>query len=433
MKSKHLIIISFDAVSADDINKLQTLDNFKYLINNGSLITNVESVYPTLTYPAHATIMTGLYPKNHGIINNTINNFFDPNPNWYWYRNSIKSETLFDLAYKKGLTTAALLWPVCGRSTIDYNLTEIFPTKSWQNQLVMSAFSGNIKYQLELNKKFGHLRKGISQPYLDNFVHESALYTISKYKPNLMLIHYTDVDTNRHNYGYNSKEVNEALLRHDKRLGEIINVLKENNIFEDTTIVALGDHSALNTNYMIRLNSLFRENNLLTVNKNGKIKNYKAIAKTCDGSSYIYLKDKKDIDTYNKVLEILENFINSKDKPIEFILTSKEAEDFGADPNCTFMLEGNLGFYFIDEALGDYIEKVNEKDIGKISHRFKATHGYHPRKSNYTTFFMAFGNGIKKGVKIDGGKLINHGPTLAKILDLDLGKTDGIVENRILI
>lgn len=433
MKTKHLIIISFDAVSSNDINKLKKLDNFKYLIENGSLITNVESVYPTLTYPAHATIMTGLYPKNHGVINNTLNSFYDSNPNWYWYRNYIKSETLFDLASKKGLSTAALLWPVCGRSNIDYNLTEIFPTKPWQNQLVMSALSGNIKYQLELNKKFGHLRKGLSQPHLDNFVHEASIYTISKYKPNLTLIHYTDVDTNRHNYGYDSKEANDALLRHDKRLGEIIYTLKENNMFEDSTIIALGDHSALNTNYMIRLNSLFRENNLLTVNKKGQINSYKAIAKSCDGSSYVYLKDKHDTNTYNKVLEILETFKNSKDKPIEFILTAKEAEDFGADPNCTFMLEGNLGFYFIDEALGNHIEKVNEKDILKISHRFKATHGYHPKKSNYTTFFMAFGKGIKEGVQIDDGKLVNHGPTIAKILDLDLGKTDGIAENRILI
>ena len=81
MESKYLIVISFDAVSSDDIDKLEKLDNFKYLMDNGSVIKNVESVYPTLTYPAHATIMTGMYPKNHGIINNTLNKFSDINPN----------------------------------------------------------------------------------------------------------------------------------------------------------------------------------------------------------------------------------------------------------------------------------------------------------------------------------------------------------------
>ena len=432
MKPKYLIIISFDAVSSHDIEKLKELDNFKYLIDNGSLITNVESVYPTLTYPAHATIMTGMYPKNHGIINNTLNKFSDVNPNWYWYRKYIKTNTLYDLASEKGLTTAALLWPVTGRSKINYNLTEIFAPKPWQNQIVMSALSGSVKYQLDLNKRFGHLRNGLSQPALDNFVHESVKYTISKYKPNLLLIHYTDVDTNRHNHGYDSKEANDALLRHNERLGEIIKTLKENSIFEDSTIVALGDHSALDGEYLIRLNSLFRENGLLKVNDNGIIKSYKAVAKTCDGSSYIYLKDKNDTETYNKVHDILEKLIDNPNSPIEFILNSKEAEDFGADPNCTFMVEANLNYYFVDEAIGDIVEKIKEDEIGKVSHRTKATHGYHPKKANYTTFFIACGKGIKKGVKIDGGSLINHGPTLAKLLGVNLGNTDGVAEDTLL-
>ena len=432
MESKYLIVISFDAVSSDDIDKLEKLDNFKYLMDNGSVIKNVESVYPTLTYPAHATIMTGMYPKNHGIINNTLNKFSDINPDWYWYRKYVKTKTLYDLASEKGLTTAALLWPVAGRSSINYNLAEIFAPKPWQNQLVMSALAGSLKYQLDLNKRFGHLRNGLSQPALDNFVHESVKYTIDKYKPNLLLIHYTDVDTNRHYHGYNSKEANDALLRHDKRLGEIIKALKEANIFEESTIVALGDHSALDGNYMIRLNSLFRENGLLEVNKKGIITSYKAVAKNCDGSSYVYLKDKNDTDTYKKVKELLENLKNSDKSPIDFILNSKEAEDEGADPNCSFMVEGNLNYYFVDETLGKVIEKVKESEVGKVPHRTKATHGYHPKKPNYNTFFMAFGKGIKKGVKIDGGKLINHGPTLAKILGVDLGKTDGEAEERIL-
>lgn len=431
MESKYLIIISFDAVSSEDIDKLKELNNFKYLIDNGSVISNVESVYPTLTYPAHATIMTGMYPKNHGIVNNTLNKFSDVNPDWYWYRKYIKTNTLYDLAAEKGLTTAALLWPVAGRSSINYNLTEIFAPKPWQNQLVMSALSGSVKYQLDLNKRFGHLRHGLSQPDLDNFVHESVKYTITKYKPNLLLIHYTDVDTNRHYHGYNSKEANEALLRHNERLGEVIKALKEANIFEESTIVALGDHSALDGDYMIRLNSLFREAGLLKVNEKGIIKSYKAVAKTCDGSSYVYLKDKNDTETYKKVKELLEELKNRKDSPIDFILNSKEAENEGADPNCSFMVEGNINFYFVDEALGNVIEKVKENEVGKVSHRTKATHGYHPKKPNYNTFFMAFGKGIKKGVKIDGGKLINHGPTLAKILGVNLGKTDGKVEERI--
>ena len=61
------------------------------------------------------------------------------------------------------------------------------------------------------------------------------------------------------------------------------------------------------------------ENNLIEV-KNNKVKSYKAIAKSCDGSSYIYLNNKNDKDIINKLKEILNNLKNQKDSPIEEIL-----------------------------------------------------------------------------------------------------------------
>lgn len=432
MKTKYLIILSFDAVSSEDVVKLREFKNFKYLIENGSLINNVESIYPTLTYPAHASIITGMYPSGHGIINNTLNKPFDTNPDWYWYSKYIKSKTLFELAKENDLTTASLLWPVTGRSNIDYNLPEIFCTKPWHNQLVMSILSGSLKYQLDLNKRFSHIRDGISQPALDNFVQESVKYTILKYKPNLMLIHFTDVDAHRHYHGYNSVEANEALKRHDVRLGEIIDTLKGANILKDSTIIALGDHSTIDGNNMINVNVLLKENGLLEVDSKGKLKSYKAIAKSCDGSSYIYLKNRNDKKVLNLVSTILNDFKNTSDSPIEFILSNEEAVNCGADPECSFMLEAKRGFYFVDELCGNIIETVNECDVGKLSHRTKSTHGYSPTKDNYGTFLVAFGKGIKKGTVLESGKIINHGPTFAKLLGLNLVNTDGMVEDRIL-
>lgn len=432
MKTKYLIVISFDAVSSQDLEKMRKLSNFKYLIENGSVIENVESIYPTLTYPAHASIITGKYPKNHGIINNTLNNAFDSNPDWYWYRKYIKGDTLFDAAKANGLTVSTLLWPITGRSSIDYNLPEVFCTKKWHRQIVMSALAGPLKFQLNLDKKFGHLRNGIKQPFLDNFVQECAKYTISTYKPNLMFIHFTDVDTHRHYFGYDSKEANEALIRHNQRLGELIDVLKANSIFESSTIVALGDHSAIDGNKMIKLNLLFKENNLLEVNSNGKLKSYKAFAKSCDGSSYIYLKDKNDVDTKEKVFDLLNNFNTTYGDAIEFILNDEESSKLGADNNCTFMIEANRGFYFIDELEGSIIEEVQEQDVNVLPHRTKATHGYSPTKDNYGTFLIASGVGIKKGVTIEKGKLINHGPTFAKLLGLELKNTDGEIVSEML-
>lgn len=431
MTSKYMIVISFDAVSSEDLDILKTLPNFKKLMEGGSVIKNVDSIYPTLTYPAHATIVTGKYPSNHGIIDNTIFKMGDFVPDWYWYRKYLKGETIYDLAKKNGLKTCSLLWPVTARSGIDFCMPEIFPTKSYHNQMLMSATSGTVGFQLDLNKRFGNLRKGIEQPELDNFVVEAAKYTIKKHKPNLTLIHFTDVDTNRHHYGYSNSVIDDAFKRHDKRLGEIIDSLKEAGIYDESTIVALGDHSQLDANKIIKINKVLYENGLITL-KNGKVTDYRAISKSLDGSAYIYLKNNKDNSTFNTVKSLLNNIIEEDKSSIEFILEKDEIKEAGADSKASFMVEGGLGYYFVDDLDGDVIENLNIDDIKIIPHRYKGIHGYSPKKENYGTFFIGYGVGFKAGVVLNKGKLINHGPTIAKILGFDMKAVDGEVVEEIL-
>ena len=429
MKNKYVIVISFDAVSEEDLEFLSKQPNFSKLIKNGALIKNVESVYPSLTYPAHATIVTGKYPKNHGVINNTVLDFKNDNPDWYWYRKYIKGDTIFDLAEKSGMKTCSILWPVTARSKITYNMPEIFCTKRYDNQILKSALAGSKIYQVNMNKKFGYLRQGMEEPYLDNFATEVAKKTIRELKPNLILLHLIDSDSQKHKYGIENKEVIESLNRHDERLGEIIESLKLAGIYEDSTIIALGDHSQINVNNVIKLNSILMKNDLINVNGN-KIKSYKAIAKSCDGSSYIYLKNKNDVETRKKVRDILNELKNKYSNVIEEVYNNEEIKNLGADINASFMIEAKRGYYFIDDFLGEAIEVIDESS--KIKHKLRASHGYLPSRDNYKTFFIAYGKTIKKGVVLEKGKLINHGPTIAKILDIDLRDCDGIVEERIL-
>lgn len=429
MKNKYVIVISFDAVSEEDLEFLSKQPNFSKLIKNGALIKNVESVYPSLTYPAHATIVTGKYPKNHGVINNTVLDFKNDNPDWYWYRKYIKGDTIFDLAEKSGMKTCSILWPVTARSKITYNMPEIFCTKKYDNQILKSALAGSKIYQVNMNKRFGYLRQGMEEPYLDNFATEVAKKTIRELKPNLILLHLIDTDSQKHKYGIKNKEVIESLKRHDERLGEIIESLKLAGIYEDSTIIALGDHSQINVNNVIKLNSILMKNDLINVNGN-KIKSYKAIAKSCDGSSYIYLKNKNDVETRKKVRDILNELKNKYSNVIEEVYNNEEIKNLGADINASFMIEAKRGYYFIDDFLGEAIEVIDESS--KIKHKLRASHGYLPSRDNYKTFFIAYGKTIKKGVVLEEGKLINHGPTIAKLLDIDLRDCDGIVEERIL-
>ena len=255
--------------------------------------------------------------------------------------------------------------------------------------------------------------------------------TIREEKPNLLLLHLVDVDSQKHIYGSKSKEVRKALERHDKRLGEIIEVLKFSGIYNESTIIALGDHSQLDVKKAVRLNSILYKNNMIKINDN-KIKKYKAIAKSCDGCTYIYLNDKKDNETKSKIKKILNNLRVQEGSPVEEIYEEKEISNLGADTEAAFMVEAKEGYYFIDEVLGETIEEITINDNCKVKHKLKGAHGYLPSRKNYKTFFIASGKGIKNGIVLEAGKLINHGPTIAKLLGITLEEVDGECEDRIL-
>jgi len=427
----HLIVISFDCLSALDYPILQTLPNFQHLFQLGAIVPKVETIYPSVTYPCHATIVTGNYPHRHGVINNTLLQPGNPSPDWNWFRDSIKGTTLYDEVKKANMTTAALLWPVTGKAKIDYNMPEIFANRPWQNQILVSLKSGSPFYQWDLNTRFGHFRNGLNQPELDDFVLESTVHTITTKKPNLLLVHFTDLDTQRHYHGFSSIEATAALHRHNERLGRIIEALKVSGIYENSTVVALGDHSALDEGIALNPNVLLRRENLIKTNTKGKIINWKAYCKSCDGSAYIYLKDKHDVETLDIIKTLFYSLVEDPASGIEKVLTSEQAAEKGADGNCLFMLEARKGYYFLEDFDGKYVKTVTVEDVWADKKYTLACHGYSPEKENYTTIFMAAGKGIKP-VTFPSMRLIDEGPTLARLLGVSLGNTDGRMIEEIL-
>ncbi|MFK9090614.1 alkaline phosphatase family protein [Bacillus salipaludis] len=429
----HLVIISFDCLSALDFPILKDLPHFQTILNKGTYVENVETIYPSVTYPCHATIVTGNYPNRHGVINNTLLQPGRLSPDWNWYRDCIYGTTLYDEVKRANLTTASLLWPVTGKANIDYNMPEIFANRPWQNQILVSLKNGTPSFQLDLNKRFGHIRKGLNQPELDDFVLESTVHTIKTKKPNLLMVHFTDLDTQRHYHGFSSEEASAAIHRHNRRLGRILEALHEGGIYENSTVVALGDHSALDENKAVNLNVLLHKKNLITTNVKGKIINWQAYCKSCDGSAYIYIKDKQDPSLLNEVKNLLDSLLDDPNSGIEQVFTGEQAAEKGADGRCAYMIEASRGYYFLEDFEGEYIKTITREDAAADKKYTLACHGYSPDKENYGTIFMAAGKGIKPNT-LPSIRLIDEGPTFARLLGVSLGNTDGrIVEEMLAI
>lgn len=425
---KRVMMISFDAVGQKDLELLKALPNFSAFFKDAALCSHVNSTYPSLTYPAHTSIITGRMPKNHGVVNNTLLQPKRERADWIYQRKYIRSTTLYDEAKKKGMRTAALLWPVVGRSKIKYAVPEIMVTRKWQNQILLNAMNGPIGYQLDLNKRFGHLRDGVRQPALDDFIQACALYTIEKYNPELFLLHLTDVDTNRHIYGVQHEKVTEALRRQDRRLGEILQKLSETGDMEETCVVILGDHYQKDAGKIAYLNYFLQKEGLFQI-RDGHIRSWDAVAKSCDGSCYIYLREGRHagMALQNKVRGVMEALAKRSDYGIKRIYSADEAAALGADPDCFLMAEARDGWVFLDEW-----EQASKNVRDEKKHFVRGTHGYLPQGEAYQTFFAAKGCGISAGTVDREIFLWDEGATLAALMGLDLGETDGKTVEEIL-
>lgn len=422
-KKNRLVILSLDAVGKRDMEFMLSLPNFSKFVSEGAFCDTVYSTYPSLTYPAHAAIISGRTPNHSRIVANTQ---FQPqrsNPDWLYKSKFINGKTLVDEAKKHGYKIAAFLWPVMGGADIDYNVPEVMVTRKLQNQVLSCLANGPVGYLLDMNKRFGHLRHGVAQPDLDDFGMAVTEYTIKKYDPDMILVHLTDVDTQRHEFGVTGQHVRKALERHDQRIGKLIEWLSETRPMEDTTFVILGDHCQVDMHTIVYLNKLFLDKGLLTV-KNGKIIDYKVIAKTCDASTYVYMNPKyaDDENLLCLVTDLLNEIKKNEELGIEEIFTSEEAGEMGADENCLVMIEGKPGYYFLNDfdALTESVKDTKNKQLF-------ATHGCLPTKEENLTFFAAKGPGIKKGALIESMHLWDEGVTIAKLMGFNLVGADGKV------
>lgn len=407
MKKQRLYIISLDAFGASDLEYARTLPNFRYLLNRSALVEEVETVYPSLTYMCHTSIATGMYPHKHGVFHNTKLQPGRTSPDWYWYAKDIQVPTIFDIAHEAGYKTASFLWPVTGKSrSIDYNLTEIFPNRSWQNQVMVSLYSGTPAFTIRLDRKYGHLRKGIQQPELDEFLTAGILDTIRTKNPDLMAIHYVDLDAMRHQYGVKSPEAKAAIDRMDRHLGQIIQAMKEKGIFEDTVIAVLGDHYQIDTHTVVRFNQLFKEEGWLRTNAKGQITEWDVLAKEAGGSCYIYTTEAADEEAVLDLLRLHPDIIES-------IYRGEQTNQLGADPRAAFLVEGKAGYYFSDEHDRAFAERTKGK---KSFHQ--ATHGYSPTKENYETMLFLSGPGINPEARIRQARLVDEGPTFLHAIGL---------------
>src|ERR1700747_1998707 len=128
---QHVIVISIDGMKPEsytdpDAHNLK-IPTLREIVRDGASSDGVQPVMPTVTYPSHTAMMTGVSPGTHGIVTNPAWDPFGQNYNGYrWYEEDIRVPTLWQLARQRGLHTALIHWPVTVGAQADIIVPEIW-------------------------------------------------------------------------------------------------------------------------------------------------------------------------------------------------------------------------------------------------------------------------------------------------------------------
>lgn len=415
--TRRLVVVSVDALSVDNWSQVESLPTFRSLMERGAYSKELGSVFPTLTYAVHATMVTGMFPENHGVLHNHPLQPFVPEKQkqWYWYRRDLRAQPIYDVARIHGLTTAAFLWPTTGKAKINYNLPEIVALKG-ENQALKILRNGSPLYCLELELRFRHVRRGVGQPYLDDFTTACAVHTLKTRRPHLTLIHLIDLDDSKHYYGTKSREAQAALERMDRRLAEIIAATKEAGTYEETTFLVLGDHGQLDVNTRVRPNLILREAGLCGHANDAK--SWRAYLQCNGGSAYLYVRD-GDPEARRQAIAALEVGCAADRWGIERILQGEALAALRIGSGITAVIEAKTGVTF-DEAPDEPAVATIAPAMGKF-----ANHGYSLDKPDYTCAFFVMGKGVNRRGDMGEMRMVDMAPTMARILGVPFPACDG--------
>ena len=330
-RSNYTIILDIVGLAVSHIDSLShKYPNISSLIENRGEYGYMTPVFPSVTCTVQASILTGKYPKEHGIISN---GYFDREnlQTLFWEQSTklVQSEKIWDTLKAKNneLKTALLFWQNSMYSNNDYVITPR-PIHLENGQMDMWCYSKPVNYYEKMKEQIGEFDLmnywgPFSSIKSSEWITKSVQYTIKHHRPNLLYAYFPQLDYTAQKFGHSSYQVSDDLKHIDNFVGSIIEKSKETGIFADTHFLLMSEYGFNNVKDAIAINRILRDKDLLQIRTiNGKeyidYEYSEAFAMVDHQVAHIYLNDSnkmgkekikiiiEDIDGIDKVCDMEE-------------------------------------------------------------------------------------------------------------------------------
>lgn len=423
MKDRHVVVICVDGLPAylfDD--PIASMPTIRSLGANGVHAKGMTVSNPSVTWPNHTSLTTGVRPEKHGVLFNgvlertglglpvKVNAFKDKSE-------LVRVSTIYDVMHGAGLTAAAINWPCTRNAT---SLVDNFPD-------VPEAFKHTTPQLIDEMKQTGLLTDRdikdftkLSGPARDRIWTDAVCHSIRTRKPNLVLFHPLNVDGTHHKYGPQSPAGYTAVAFADTLVRDVVKAIDDAGIRDKTTIFIVSDHGFTSIPKTLQPNVVLRQAGLLTL-EGTQITSARAqvIPEGGIGMLYLTVPDKLE-EQRQQVGKLFEG----RDG-IAAVLTPDEFSKYGLPQPREYPQMADLilvakdGYGISATATGEDFVITSEGTPG--------THGFLSTNPKMNATFIASGLGVRRGETIESVENIDLSPTIAHLLGIDFPHVDGKV------
>jgi predicted AlkP superfamily pyrophosphatase or phosphodiesterase len=417
LSAASVLLISIDGMRPDSVTHAEErglkIPNLRRFVAEGAYAEGVTGVTPTITYPSHTTLITGVWPAQHGILGNVR---FDPllqnMAGWYWYATDIRVPTLWSAADQAGMVVASENWPASvGAKGVRYLIPEYWRARTPDDRKLIEALSRPDGWLQELESKLGPYTSETTVSG-DELRTKFAVEILLTEKPGFMTLHLSSLDETEHETSPFSKQSNETLEALDGMIGRLIAAAQHDN---PTGVVAVvSDHGFVRTDYRVNLAIPFIEHGLVKLGKPAAdgavtIESWEA-EPWIAGSAAIMLRRSDDAAVRDRVKQMLTTLAAKPENGIARILDSEEVKKTGGFPGAAFLVELKPGYQFGGAFSGPLVTPAPST----------GTHGYLPDRPEMRSSFFILGQGMAAGKNLGLIDMRQIAPTLASILNVKL-------------
>ena len=415
-----VLMISVDGLRPADVLDADSrgikVPTLRKLVADGLYATGVRNALPTVTYPNHTTLITGVWPSRHGIANNQT---FDPLQQnlagWYWYARDIKVHTLWDAVHEAGGTVASLSWPVSvGADSIDFDIPEYWRANLPEDLKVVRALStkglvGSLEKATGLT--LADVDGDAIKADIGRMQFTAAL--IEAKHPTFITLHLRALDHTEHMYGPGSLQANTVLEQLDASIGRLLVVARKAE--PDLVVAIVSDHGFASVVHDVNIIGPFVEAGLITLDP----VTHKPIAWDAglwgSASVAVVLAHPDFVATKTKVVALLTKLADDQELGIDHIADASEIAHIGGTPLASFWIDFKPGYEMGQDPFAPPLSP------GSV----RGTHGYFPSHSEMRATFILAGPGIPTKGSIGDVDMRDIAPTLAKVLQVNLPDADG--------